>query len=224
MTARTLRGAAAIVGVADAVSPTGELDRHGRALEADDGPGALDDAGLDPRRRRRRRLRRHGRWASPSTWASAPGSSTAPCTGGSSFEVHVEHAAAAIAAGLCDVVLGVYAATPRGDRKRRARRGIAAPRRARARTRRSSGSCPTACACRSAPTPSRPAATWPSYGTTPEQLAQIAVEHPAVGGAATPGPLPGPDHRRRRAGLADAVRRRCTCSTAASSPTAPARS
>ncbi len=40
-------------------------------------------------------------------------------TGGSSFEVHVEHAAAAIAAGLCDVVVGVYAATPRGDRARR---------------------------------------------------------------------------------------------------------
>ena len=37
MTARTLRGAAAIVGVADAASPTGELDRSGRALEAPDG-------------------------------------------------------------------------------------------------------------------------------------------------------------------------------------------
>jgi len=31
---RTLRGAAAIVGVAEDVSPTGELDRHGRRLEA----------------------------------------------------------------------------------------------------------------------------------------------------------------------------------------------
>jgi acetyl-CoA acetyltransferase len=39
-------------------------------------------------------------------------------TGGSSFEVHAEHAAAAIAAGLCDVVVGVYANTPRSDRKR----------------------------------------------------------------------------------------------------------
>ena len=43
-------------------------------------------------------------------------------TGGSSYEVHVEHAAAAIAAGLCDVVISVYAATPRSDRKR-ARQG-----------------------------------------------------------------------------------------------------
>jgi acetyl-CoA acetyltransferase len=38
-------------------------------------------------------------------------------TGGSSYEVHLEHAAAAIAAGLCDVVVSVYAATPRGDRR-----------------------------------------------------------------------------------------------------------
>ncbi len=39
-------------------------------------------------------------------------------TGGSSYEVHLEHAAAAIAAGLCEVVVSVYAATPRGDRSR----------------------------------------------------------------------------------------------------------
>ena len=38
--------------------------------------------------------------------------------GGSSYELHVEHAAAAIAAGLCEVVVGVYAATPRSDRSR----------------------------------------------------------------------------------------------------------
>jgi acetyl-CoA acetyltransferase len=44
-------------------------------------------------------------------------------TGGSSFEVHVEHAAAAIAAGLCDVVIGVYAATPRSSRRSGGGRG-----------------------------------------------------------------------------------------------------
>jgi acetyl-CoA acetyltransferase len=47
-------------------------------------------------------------------------------TGGSSYEVHVEHAAAAIAAGVCDVVVSVYASTPRSDRtqkRRSARRG-----------------------------------------------------------------------------------------------------
>ena len=38
--------------------------------------------------------------------------------GGSSYEVHLEHAAAAAAVGLCDVVVCVYAETPRGDYKR----------------------------------------------------------------------------------------------------------
>ena len=38
--------------------------------------------------------------------------------GGSSYEVHLEHAAAAVATGLCDVVVCVYAETPRGDYKR----------------------------------------------------------------------------------------------------------
>src|SRR5690606_36657428 len=46
MTDRTLRGRAAIVGVADAASPTGELDRHGRAIEAVMIREARDDAGL----------------------------------------------------------------------------------------------------------------------------------------------------------------------------------
>jgi acetyl-CoA acetyltransferase len=39
-------------------------------------------------------------------------------TGGSSFEVHLEHAAAAVALGLCEVAVSVYAATPHSDRKR----------------------------------------------------------------------------------------------------------
>ena len=43
---RTLRGAAAIVGVADDVSPTGELARTGRALEVAMVLDALEDAGL----------------------------------------------------------------------------------------------------------------------------------------------------------------------------------
>ena len=44
--ADTLRGKAAIVGVADLASPTGELDLHGRALEIAMIKAALDDAGL----------------------------------------------------------------------------------------------------------------------------------------------------------------------------------
>ena len=47
--------------------------------------------------------------------------------GGSSFEVHVEHAAATIATGLCDVVVGVYASTPRQDRRSARRRRRSAP-------------------------------------------------------------------------------------------------
>ncbi len=39
-------------------------------------------------------------------------------TGGSSFEILVEHAAAAIALGRCEVAIVVYAATPRSDHKR----------------------------------------------------------------------------------------------------------
>lgn len=168
----TLRGAAAIVGVADAASPTGELELYGRALEAAMIREALDDAGL--------------------TIADVDGVATggmAPSlaeylgvearhldgtmTGGSSYELHVEHAAAAIAARLCEVVVGVYAATPRGDRKRGANGGRP-----------------------QMPGPN-PMLEWEmpyglrmpmgayalaasrhmaQYGTTPEQLAQIAVD------------------------------------------------
>src|SRR5207253_195622 len=44
-------------------------------------------------------------------------------TGGSSYEVFVEHAASAINAGMCDVVVCVYASTPAGDRARAKARG-----------------------------------------------------------------------------------------------------
>jgi acetyl-CoA acetyltransferase len=114
---RTLRGAAALVGVADAASPTGELEQHGRALEAAMVREALADAGLDL-------ADVDGVCHAGSSVAFAeylgihPTFTDSTNTGGSSFEVHVEHAAAAIAAGVCDVVVGVYAATPRSDRKR----------------------------------------------------------------------------------------------------------
>jgi acetyl-CoA acetyltransferase len=117
MTERTLRAAAAIVGVADAASPTGVLDAHGRALEAAMVREALADAGLTI-----------DDVDGVCYGGMAPGIAEylgihprfvdGTMTGGSSYELHVEHAAAAIAAGLCDVVVGVYAATPRGDRAR----------------------------------------------------------------------------------------------------------
>jgi acetyl-CoA acetyltransferase len=113
---RTLRGAAAIMGVADAVSPTGVLEDHGRDLEARMVREALADAGLTI-------ADVDGLCCSgpPAGLAEYLGLDLSfvdgTFTGGSSFEVHVEHAAAAIAAGLCDVVVGVYAQTPRGDRQ-----------------------------------------------------------------------------------------------------------
>jgi len=173
MTGRTLRGAAAIVGVADAASPTGVLDTHGRVLEAAMVREALADAGLTV-----------DDVDGVCYGGMAPGIAEylgihprfvdGTMTGGSSYELHVEHAAAAIAAGLCEVVIGVYAATPRGDRARSGGGGRAGP----------------------FPGPN-PMAEWEMpyglrmpmgayalaasrhmavYGTKPEQLAQIAVD------------------------------------------------
>jgi acetyl-CoA acetyltransferase len=117
VTVRTLRGAAALVGVADAASPTGELDSHGRALEVAMVHEALADAGLtlddvDG-------VAYAGSAAGFAEYLGVrPTYLDGTVVGGSSYELHVEHAAAAIAAGLCDVVVGVYASTPRSDRKR----------------------------------------------------------------------------------------------------------
>lgn len=172
MSSRTLRGAAALVGVADAASPTGELDSHGRALEAAMVHEALADAGLtlddvDG-------LAHAGSPAGLAEYLGIrPRYLDGTMVGGSSYELHVEHAAAAIAAGLCDVVVSVYAATPRSDRRR-----------------------PGGGMRRMPPGPN-PALEWEVpyglrlpiggyalaasrhmavYGTTPEQLAQIAVD------------------------------------------------
>jgi acetyl-CoA acetyltransferase len=112
----SLRGRAAIVGVADAVSPTGELDTHGRALEAQVIREALAEAGLTL-------ADVDGVCHGQSSVGLAeylgirPRFTESTNTGGSSYEIHVEHAAAAIAAGLCEVVIGVYASTPRSDRR-----------------------------------------------------------------------------------------------------------
>ena len=117
MTERTLRGAAAIVGVADIASPTGELDQRGRALEVAMIRTALDDAGLTLDD-----VDGVCHAGSPTALAEflgiQPRYVDGTVVGGSSYELHVEHAAAAIAAGLCEVVVSVYASTPRSDRRR----------------------------------------------------------------------------------------------------------
>ena len=165
----SLRGAAAIVGVVDDVSPTGELAGHGRALEVEMVQRALDDAGLGL-------ADVDGVCHAESSMALAeylgihPRFTDSTMTGGSSFEVHVEHAAAAIAAGLCEVVIGVYAATPRSDRKQ-GRPG---------RRRQNSGPAaeweqPYGLRLPMAPYAMAATRHMAVYGTTSEQLAQIAV-------------------------------------------------
>jgi len=119
----TLRGAAAIVGVADDASPTGELSLSGRALETAMIEQALEDAGLSI-------TDVDGICHVNSSVAMAeylgihPRYTESTSTGGSSYEIHVEHAAAAINAGLADVIVSVYASTPRSDRKRGGRGGL----------------------------------------------------------------------------------------------------
>ena len=123
----SLRGAAAIVGVADDASPTGVLELHGRALEAEMIRQALDDAGLsiadvDG-------ICYAGQGVGMGALGLAeflnihPRYTDSTMTGGSSYEVYAEHAASAINAGLCDVVICVYASTPAGDRARAKARG-----------------------------------------------------------------------------------------------------
>ena len=221
-----MRGAAAIVGVADAASPTGELDQHGRALEVAMIREALDDAGL--------------------TLADVDGIAYAAAmptglaeylgiqpryldgtmVGGSSYELHVEHAAAAIAAGLCEVVVGVYAvdAAQRPQRRGGGGRGFGGRGRCRGRTRCSSGRCPTACACRWARTPSPRAGTWRSTARRPSSWRR-SRSTPVGGRRMNPtGALPATRSPSTTCSPRRCRRRRCTCSTAASSPTAPARS
>ena len=168
---RTLRAASAIVGVADAASPTGELDLHGRALEAAMVKEALDDAGLEL-------SDVDGVCHAESSMAVAeylgvhPRFTESTMTGGSSFEVHVEHAAAAIAAGLCEGVVGVYAATPRSDRTqgRPSRRRLpAGPNPA------AEWEWPFGLRMPMGPYAMAASRHMARFGTTSEQLAQIAV-------------------------------------------------
>jgi acetyl-CoA acetyltransferase len=111
------RAKAAIVGAYDVASPTGRLGRSGRALEIEVIKAALDDAGLvisdvDAL------CSATGMMASMELaeyLSIQPRWTDNTLTGGSSYEVHVDHAAAAIAAGQCDVAVIVYAQTPRSS-------------------------------------------------------------------------------------------------------------
>jgi acetyl-CoA acetyltransferase len=162
--------------VADDASPTGQLEIGGRELEAAMIEQALTDAGLTI-------ADVDGVCHTGSSMGLAeylgvhPRFTESTNTGGSSFEVHVEHAAAAIAAGIADVVVSVYASTPRGDRARGG--GMGGPGR---RPMMMGGPNPQAewempSGIRMPMGAYAMAATrhMAEYGTTPEQLAQIAV-------------------------------------------------
>ena len=122
-------------------------------------------------------------------------------TGGSSYEVHVEHAAAAIAAGLCEVVVGVYAATPRGDRARGGQAG-------RPNVPRPEPDARVGDALRPAHADGRVRPRrQPAHGRLRHDVRAARPDrgrHAPVGGAEPAGALPGPDHHRRRARVADA--------------------
>lgn len=117
-----LRGRAAIVGVADAVEPSGELEGSVRALEVRMIREALDDAGLTIADVDGIASCLSAGWAPSLELAEylgiQPRWTDSTQTGGSSFEVQVQHAAAAIAAGMAEVVVVVYASTPRSSFKK----------------------------------------------------------------------------------------------------------
>lgn len=115
-----LRGKVVIAGAADAVSPTGMLDRSVRALEAEMVRDALDDAGIALKDVDG--VLTAGGFTNSMDLAEylriTPTYTDTTQVGGSSYEVHVEHAAAAIALGLCEVAVVVHAQTPRTHMKR----------------------------------------------------------------------------------------------------------
>lgn len=176
-----LRGRTAVVGVADAVSPTGLLDGSVRALEVQVIREALDDAGLSIADVDGVATCIAPGWAASLELAEylgiSPRWTDSTQTGGSSFEIQLQHAAAAIALGQCEVAVIVYAATPYSSHKRGgpgfgSRQGAPAP-------------TPTPTAEWELPYANRmPMGAYAlaasrhmhQFGTTSEQLAQIAVD------------------------------------------------
>ena len=112
---RPIRASAAIVGAADIVSPTGKLGRGTRELELTAIRDALLDAGLRPGDVDGLALT--GGISAPLDVAEylgiEPRYVDTTMSGGCSFETHVEHAATAIANGQAETVVVVYAGAPR---------------------------------------------------------------------------------------------------------------
>ena len=172
---RQARGKAAIVGAIDAASPTGKLDKKGRALEVQMIKGALDDAGL-------KISDVDGVFACTGMMASlelaeylgiTPRYTDSTMTGGSSFEVHVEHAMAALALGLCEVAVVVYAQTPKSSRGDMG--GMAAMASMMGASPMAMWDLPYGLGSPAASYSLSASRHMAQYGTTSEQLAQIAV-------------------------------------------------
>lgn len=170
-----IRGSAAVVGVADEVSPTGVIDVPLRELEARVITAAVADAGLSLRDVDGLCTCTGGALMHSVELAEylgiTPRFTDATQTGGASYGLYVEHAAAAIAAGEAETVVIVYASTPRAARKR-GEKGLgvfATPERLEWETP-FGVMLPISAYALAA---NRHMAT---YGTTPEQLAQIAVD------------------------------------------------
>ncbi|GII66176.1 thiolase [Sphaerisporangium krabiense] len=119
MSPRDLRGAAAIVGVAE--SDLGEVgqDRYAIELAAQAAGTALAEAGLTTRDVDGLFCAIAGRGMAPLDVGEylgvRPRYTDGTMVGGSSFVSHLHHAALAIAAGACDVALIVYGSTARSD-------------------------------------------------------------------------------------------------------------
>lgn len=171
----SIRGAAAIVGVADEVSPEGVIDVPLRELEARVVRAALADAGLTLKDVDGLCSCTGGTLMHSVELAEhlgiTPRFTDATQTGGASYGLYVEHAAAAIAAGLAETVVIVYASTPRAAR-RRGEKGMgvfATPERLEWET-------PFGVMLPISAYALAANRHMAEFGTTPEQLAQIAVD------------------------------------------------
>ena len=136
-------------------------------------------------------------------------------TGGSSFEFHVQHAAAAIRDGLCDTLLVTYGSDQLTRMGRTLGTGELPPGR--------TSACPGRCQFE-APYGNSLVGAYAmvaqrhmhEFGTTSEQLAEIAVGVREFACAQPAGPLPGSDRPSTTSSAAGWSPTRCTCSTAAS--------
>lgn len=172
---RNIRGAAAVVGVADEVSPSGVIDVPLRELEARVISAALADAGLSLRDVDGLCTCTGGTLMHSVELAEylgiTPRFTDATQTGGASYGLYIEHAVAAISAGLAETVVIVYASTPRAARKR-GEKGLgvfATPERLEWET-------PFGVMLPISAYALAASRHMAAYGTTAEQLAQIAVD------------------------------------------------